>query len=172
MFLFLAPAKGVLTLGPSSKLHARVLCMNWNEFIVYHFSRKFSIPTVNFTNEDLNTQWGKARQAQHSLFWHTFWLDHQSKYPAECCVCKTAANTPGEESSQNRVWPLGWIHSWVHVLHLELSPLSIGPPLSLTTRFLPNNIVRVHSWPDTMWLFILWRETETVSTAIANPVSS
>lgn len=55
MFLLLALTKGVLTLCPSPKLQARVLCMNWNESIFYLLPQKFSIPKVNLTNEDLNT---------------------------------------------------------------------------------------------------------------------
>lgn len=73
--LFLASAKGVLTLLPNY-IHECYARTEVNSYF-YHFSWKISIPTMTLTSEDLDID-GKGKAVHGLTFPHAFGLGSQS----------------------------------------------------------------------------------------------
>lgn len=166
MFLSLAPAKAVLTLDSSPKLHAGPLCMNWNEFILLPFLLGFFKPYSTFD------QWG---------FEHTSWEEQDSPrvHPfsitsdlsvGQSSLQNAAARICGDDSSESRAGLCLDITVRCIFNQLGVTTLSICAPLSLTTALFL--LIESELWVHQLWWgCISWHETETASSAIADVVS-
>lgn len=171
MTLSLAPAKEVLTLYSSPKLHAGPLCMNWNKFILLLFLLGFFKPYSTFDQWGFEDTVGKNKTVFRV---HPFSITSdlsispstlQYAVPTRPPPVFVGMTVASAEWASGLDFTVGCIFN-----HLGVTTLSICAPLSLTTALflLIESALWVHQiW----WGCISWHETETTSSAIANLVS-
>lgn len=166
MFLFFAPAKGVLTLQPSPK-HVR--CYAWTE-VNSHFTippgSSQSLEWIQPMRISTPSRGGARHPRVHSFsILSDLAVNGSSLWNAlsvRLLLILLGMRVARAEWASGLEFPVVCIFN-----HLGVTTLSIRAPFP----WLPANVVRVVSSPDVMWLCTLWHEMETASTVIAKLVS-